>query len=549
ACFLVIGLHGPLSHAQQPPQADDLADTVQLGSVPLFEIQSDMGAFTREERALAISRRLLRLVRESDLQTEQIRAQPQESGIDLLADDQVIMLLTNKDAEAAGTTLQGLANSHVEMLKDGIKAYYLNDNRETLLYRSLIAGAVTVAFFLVLIFLQAITPRIHRKILGLKGQKIRSFRVQSLEVLSADQISQALIVLTNLVKFFVRLGLVYIYLLTVLGLFPHTQFLAQRLIGYVIVMFQTMWAGFVDYLPNLVFIVVISTATYYLTRVVHFFCSALENELIGFPGFDQEWARPTYQILRFLFIAAAITLSIPYLPGSSSPAVQAMSIFFGILVSIGSTAVAANVVAGFALTYTRAFKVGDRVKIADTIGDVMEKTFLVTQIRTPKNMVVTIPNGMVLGDQIINYSANEKDQGLILHTQITLGYDVPWEKVHRVLIDAAIKTTGVLNDPEPFVLQKGLEDFYVSYELNAYTLKPTRMAQIYSELHQHIQDGCNENDIEILSPHYSAVRDGNETTIPESYRESGYEPPGFRLGGFNLLPKIVHKSHNGDSHA
>ena len=357
--------------------------------------------------------------------------------------------------------------------------------------------------------------------------------------MSEDKIAKFYILLIDLFKYPLLFGLLYLYSLLVLSQFPWTESIAQTLTDYFLVAIITIWTGFIDYLPNLVFIFVIAVLTRYVIRFFKYLMTALEDGLIGFPGFDLEWAKPTFQILRFLLIASAVTLAIPYLPGSSSPAVQGMSIFFGILVSLGSTAVAANVVSGLALTYTRAFKIGDRVKIADTEGDVIEKTFLVTQIRTPKNMVVTIPNGMVLGNQIINYSAIEEDDGLILFTTVTLGYDVAWEKVHEVLIGAACATHGVLHQPSPFVLQKGLEDFYVSYELNVYTDQPSRMARIYSDLHQNIQNFCHQNGIEILSPHYAAVRDGNELTVPTQYKPEHYQPPGIRIEGWPLSSKSV----------
>ena len=236
-------------------------------------------------------------------------------------------------------------------------------------------------------------------------------------------------------------------------------------------------------------------------------------------------------------MALALVLAFPYLPGFGSPAFQGISVFLGILFSLGSTAVVANVVAGTILIYTRAFQIGDRIKIGEAIGDIVEKTLLVTRIRTIKNVIITIPNGTVLTSQIINYTALSQDPNyyLILHTTITLGYDVPWRKVHQVLIDAAIATNNILTEPIPFVLQTSLDDFYVSYELNAYSNKPMLMANIYSELHQNIQDKCNEAGIEILSPHYSAVRDGNQTTIPENYLSEDYKAPGFRLSSLNNL--------------
>ncbi len=255
--------------------------------------------------------------------------------------------------------------------------------------------------------------------------------------------------------------------------------------------------------------------------------------------------------MRFAVIAFAATIIFPYLPGSETPAFQGISIFLGILFSLGSSGAVANFVAGIILTYSRAYEIGDRVKISETIGDVIEKTLLVTRISTPKNVIVTIPNSMILGSHIINYSNTVRSENappLIVHTTITLGYDVPWRKVHTVLIEAAQATEHILSDPAPFVLQTSLDDFYVSYELNAYTDKASKaslMPRIYSALHQNLQDKCNEAGIEILSPHYSAVRDGNQLTVPPDYIPKEYVAPGFRM---NSSSQFFHPpAHNPDN--
>ena len=158
-----------------------------------------------------------------------------------------------------------------------------------------------------------------------------------------------------------------------------------------------------------------------------------------------------------------------------------------------------------------------------------KKTLLVTRIRTIKNVDITVPNAMVLSSHITNFSSSAQDYGLILHTTVTIGYDAPWRQVHELLIAAAQATGNILEQPVPFVLQTSLDDFYVSYQINAYTDKPSVMARTYSELHQNIQEKFNEGGIEIMSPHYSTLRDGNQTTIPESYLPESYKQPTFRV--------------------
>jgi small-conductance mechanosensitive channel len=192
----------------------------------------------------------------------------------------------------------------------------------------------------------------------------------------------------------------------------------------------------------------------------------------------------------------------------------------------------ANVVAGTILTYTRAFEIGDRVRIADTVGDVIEKTLLATRVQTVKNEIVTVPNALVLGSHITNFSGSPspRAQPLILHTTVTIGYDAPWRMVHELLIAAALRTSGIQKNPNPFVLQTSLDDFYVHYQINAYTAEPGRMTLIYAELHQNIQDCFNEAGVEIMSPHFSSLRDGNRKAVPGDYLPKTYAAPMFRVG-------------------
>jgi small-conductance mechanosensitive channel len=161
----------------------------------------------------------------------------------------------------------------------------------------------------------------------------------------------------------------------------------------------------------------------------------------------------------------------------------------------------------------------------------MEKALLVTRIRTIKNEDITLPNSAILSGHTINYTTTAKELGLILHTGVTIGYDVPWKQVHELLIQAALATDGIMKDEKhkPFVLQTSLDDFYVAYQINAYTDQSHRMAAIYSGLHQNIQDKFNEAGVEILSPHYRAARDGNMTTSPANYLPKDYKAPSFNI--------------------
>ncbi len=320
----------------------------------------------------------------------------------------------------------------------------------------------------------------------------------------------------------------YLFVAFVFSNFEYTSGWTNKLLSYILDPAKKVFDEFVNYLPNIFTIAVIIVFIHYINKILKFIFDEIGKKAITFAGFLPEWAEPTYKIIRFLFIIFGAIVIFPYLPGSESPVFQGFSVFLGILFSLGSSSAISNIVAGVVITYMNPFKLGDRVKIAETTGDIIEKSLLVTRIKTTKNVNITIPNSMILGSHIINYSTSV-NKGLILHTTVTIGYDVPWEQVHKLLIDAAINTSDILADPIPFVLQTSLEDFYVSYEINAYTQKPNLMAKIYSDLHKNIQDKFNEAGVEIMSPHYSAVRDGNKTTIPDDYLPKDYKMPGFNI--------------------
>jgi small-conductance mechanosensitive channel len=330
--------------------------------------------------------------------------------------------------------------------------------------------------------------------------------------------------------------LIYIALTLVLGQFNWSAAWYGELTAQLTRPLRTVALAILHYLPNLFFIVVISVVGYYTMQIVRFVFTQIENGTLKISGFDTDWAMPTYKLVRLLLLVFILIMLFPYLPGSDSAAFKGVSIFLGVLFSLSSSSALSNIVAGSVLTYMRPFKIGDRVKIADTMGDVVEKSLLVTRIRTPKKVEITIPNAMVLGSHIINFSAGAREQGVILHTTVTIGYDVPWRKVYELLLAAASDVPELLDDPPPFVLQTSLGDYSVAYEINAYTRKPGEMARIYGSLHETIQNRFAEAKVEILSPMYNAVRDGNPSTVPDPDLppEGGQEPapsPLSWLGG------------------
>lgn len=389
----------------------------------------------------------------------------------------------------------------------------------------------TLIATIVVIVVIVITHWISTKLLKeLKRAKFnKAVRFQRLTIFSGKRISNGISSLIKTIRALVYLVILFFYIPIILSFFPATAEYTEIIFGYIQYPISYIGTGFIGYLPNIFQILIIILLARYTLKVIRFFFRAISRGAISFPGFYKEWAMPTYSITRFLiFIFASVTI-FPLLPGAQSPAFQGISIFLAALFSLGSTAAVSNVIAGVLLTYTRAFQIGDRVQIGDTIGDVTERTLLASHIRTIKNESVTIPNSEVLASHTINYSTMAEKEGLILHAVVTIGYNVPWDKVHKLLIKAAKETGGLKKRPGPFVYQTALQNSAVEYEINAYTSKPNEMADIYSELRKNILDNFNKAKIEILSPIYTSIRDGNETTLPSKNRKKGYEAPGFKM--------------------
>ncbi len=330
-------------------------------------------------------------------------------------------------------------------------------------------------------------------------------------------------------KFASILLVLYLFIVYVFSLTVYTAGWADQLLSYLFLPVKTSIASIIAYLPNLFAIIVILFIIYGFIKLLRLLADAVESNEIQLANFPTEWVRPTFELVRFLIIGFAAIIIFPYLPGSGSPMFQGITVFLGVLISLGSSSSIANIMAGVVLTYMRPFKTGDRVNIAGTMGDIAGKNLLVIRLRTIKNVDVIIPNAIALSGQILNYTTLAKESALILHTTVTIGYDTPWKQIHELLIAAAIATGDILREPAPFVLQTSLNDFYVSYEINAYTKTPEKMAGIYSALHANIQDKFNEAGVEIMSPHYSSIRDGNRISIPDDYLPKSYVAQSFKI--------------------
>ncbi len=538
--FFTIAIASPaLTQNSIPPDVASESFPVVLEGKTLFPIQTGVQlgghSFSPAERAKAISHKIEDIAKDASIPVDAIAVEDQPEFTKILANQERVLTIWDADAKAAGKSRQALALEYSQRIKEAIQQYRQKRDLTIRLVGILYTIIATIAFLL-LLKLAPIFSFINSKLDAWRERSIATSREQNLELLWVE-VANIAIVLLKIARFAAMCFVFYLYVLLVFHFFPEMNPLEGSLKNLFLRIFGNAWNAFVAYLPNALVIFLGLALSYYLLHLLQEIFNALGRRSLSFSGFYPEWAAPTYSLLRFLIVALTAVAIFPFLPGYGSPAFQGVSLFAGVLVSLGSASTVNNVISGVILIYTRGFQVGDLIKIGDTIGVVLEQTLLVTRIRTIKNVIVTIPNSNVLGTHIINFSTSTRaeelrEAPLILHTTVTLGYDIPWRNIHAALIAAANATTHILSDPAPFVWQTSLNDFYVSYELNAYTVRPTLMPEIYAQLHENIQDKCNEAGIEILSPHFSAVRDGNQSGIPSDYLPEDYVPPSFRVYPF-----------------
>ena len=496
----------------------------------LFHIYTRIASFSVSERAQAINKRLIDLSQRPTFCTDSIKLSVKGNGVDLIYFDVIIMSITEADGIWLEKPQQALAQEYLSKIKTAL-VKEREQNSLQIILKEISFTCLLIIGVLLMVFLVNRTFRaLKRYLIKHKTYYFKGFKIKETQLLDADRHLRVALVVNNGLRIVFILLFLYLALPILFSIFPTTRGYAEILINWILSPAQKVFWGIIGYLPNLFTILVIYYCVHYSLRFLHFLATEIEKGDIVVKGFYPDWAMHTYTLVRILLYAFMFIVIFPYLPGSNSPVFQGVSVFLGILFSMGSSSAISNAVAGFVITYMRPFKVGDRIKIGEITGDVVAKGLLVTHIRTIKNEDIIVPNANILSSHTINYSTMSGEEGLILHTTVTIGYDVPWPTVHKLLINAALATPGIMQDKKPFVLQTSLDDFYVSYQLNAYTHEPNQMIDIYAVLHQNIQNQFNENNVEILSPHYRAMRDGNMTTIPKDYLPEDYVAPRFRVG-------------------
>ena len=486
----------------------------------LFRVYRGVGSFTAAQRAQRVTARIAELSFLPRAQMDSLRVEPTETGTwNVLYEDDVVNSVTEEDALAINSTTEAVARRNRAI----ITAVLIRAYEQRSLLTTLRDIGIFLALTVLLVLVWAGIVKFFHWLQNVLQQRLK--RYMSRRMVSGGQSQfyklfhpraqlRALLFLVRVVRGLVLLLVLYLYLPLLFSQLSFTRGFGEKLLSFVLEPLAYAWHGILGFLPELFFILVIVWLAEQLADFVTWLGNRLQTGELQLEGFYADWAKPTANLIRALIYIFTLVIVWPLLPGSGSPAFQGVSVFVGLLLSLGGASTVGNAVSGVILTYMRPFQIGHRVKLGDAVGDIVSKNLLVTRIRTTKNEEITVPNGNLLSGGIVNYTSLAQTHGLVLHTSITIGYDVPWPQVHELLIAAAAKTPGVEAEPAPFVLQKALQDWYVEYELNAVTRDSHSMPRMYSELHANIQDGFRDAGVEIMSSHYMHVRTGNETTIP-----------------------------------
>jgi small-conductance mechanosensitive channel len=422
-------------------------------------------------------------------------------------------------ASCFGLTREQLATRYRDKLRAAITAYRGNHSLSSWLRGTGLAALVLGIYILWLRGQGILNERIREQIAH--RQRFVLQRLSRLGLggfVEPDQVRDLMQRGRQLIHWSLILLISYLLIPLLLGLFPPTQAIAEGLRGQIRDLLLSFLAGVVQAIPNLLSIVVILAITIVVVRASNSWFQAVDRGRMRIPGFYQEWALPTARLVAILLCMAGLAAAFPYIPGSDSKVFQGAGLFIGALAALGSSAVASNIISGLMLIYTRAFREGDRVEINGVVGVVQDRALLVTRLQTPRNELVSIPNASVIGASVVNYSFSRREiqQPVAIATTITIGYDVPWRQVHELMLAAAGSVAGLSDEIEPFVLQTSLNDFHISYELTAFVRDPATYRQTLSEVLAALQDAFAAADVEILSPGYHAIRNGNRSTVPKS---------------------------------
>lgn len=483
---------------------------------------SDQG-ISPESRVEGARARIRALVRQGDIGAPNAR-ESAAGYVVSLGERGVFTLIPGDVDPESGETLADVAQRTVTNLTIAAAETRQARNLRFMIWALGVMTIATVLFVAALALLARMIRWARGRLTPLVEKGAGRAAVGEFHLLSSQQALRSTRFLVGLAHAVAVMTLAYGWLTFVLRQFPYTRPWGERMGAYLLDTLVGLGVAVIRAVPSLFVVTVIFLGMRWLSKLVGAFLTGIENATVRVPGIHADTIPATRRIVNVLLWLFSIAVAYPYLPGSKSAAFQGVSVFAGLVLSLGATTLVGQVLSGFMLIYSRTFRPGDYVLVADTEGTVESIGFFTTRIRTNRREQVSIPNSLVLGGVTTNYTLFSGEHGVIVHTSVTIGYSTPWRQVHAMLALAAERTEGLRQEPKPFVVQKSLSDFYVEYDLNAFLVRPEMRVRTLSMLHATIQDVFNEHGVQIMSPHYETDPD-SVVVVPKS---RWYEPPASR---------------------
>jgi small-conductance mechanosensitive channel len=474
---------------------------VKLDGNTLFYVNG-ISSYNAELRAETISKRIRSAAADRSGESDSVKIIDGEGKSMIYAGKEFIMSVYDIDAKNANIDRESLTRVFHDKINSAIGQFRYERSRPVLIRKSIHALGAAILLAAILFVTLWLLKRLDKKLQVRIRSGIDSVEIKSFRLIKSGNIFKIISILFQTARILLIIVIIAVFIEYILGLFPWTNNVAVSVLELFLKPLKAIGNAILSFIPNLAFLVVIFLVTRYFLKLIKLLFTGIDQGAIDLKNFHPTWAMPTFRILRLGIIAFAVVVAYPYIPGSQSSAFKGVTVFLGILFSLGSSSFIGNIIAGYSMTYRMAFKKGDLIQVDDQIGFVMEQKILVTRLLSHKNEEIVIPNSVLQNSKIINYSAREQDQRLILHTKVGIGYETPWRQVDSMLKLAAERTPGLLKDPPPFVLKESLGDFAVNYEINVYCSDVANIKLHYNNLHQNILDVFNENNVQIMTPAY-----------------------------------------------
>jgi len=472
----------------------------------LFYIYNKLGSSLAKDRAYNVVNRIENLYEDDFVKVDSFKIENNEISADIVYKDLVITSITELDALLEGKSKEEIATQYLKRIQQAISQERADNSITKVLIRTGLVLLILVVFSILVYFINRLKRYGTNRLLAERTARIKDVKIKNYVFLTSVQKTRIFINTINIARWGLIVLIAFIMLPIVFSVFPFTQSWASNLIGLFTKPLKKAVFAIWDYIPNLITVFVILFVMRYAVRFVKYIFNEIDKGKLEVNGFHREFAMPTFTIVRFLLQAFTLVLVFPYLPGANSDIFKGISVFIGVLFSLGSSSAISNIIAGLVITYMRPFRIGDRITIADKTGVVIEKSPLVTRLRTIKNEEITIPNSSILSGNTVNYSTFS-EEGICFQVELTVGYEEPWQRIHELLLNIPTRIARVNQLPAPFVLQKKLDDFYVLYELNVYISKSGEIELAKSEIYQHILNDFLAAGIEMNGPHLFAKLD------------------------------------------